>query len=362
MSQKRPRDDDEQARSDGRSVTSEAKEAYKNEELLSSLKPHILELVRKEVERLQPERCACKKRCCGNQMDNSASRSLQLKFINKLTLPSFTMENVNGEDSSVPSIALVDAQTEQIVKSGPESSMNLEMVLLEGHFKGNDDGNWTSIQFSNHIVREREGKRPLLIGDVSLTLNEGIAVAHELKITDNSSWTRSRAFRLAARVGDGYFDGMRVKETITEPFVVKENRGKSYQKKHPPSLDNEVWSLEEIGRDGNIHKRLKGENINTVKDFLIKLHTDTPRLQNILRFRINDKRWEVIKNHAEECDLGSETYVYYSKVEWGKGVVFNIVRAVKGFLFEGRFIPIKDLPEIQKKTEPFPRGSKATLN
>ena len=115
--------------------------------------------------------------------------------------------------------------TGQIVETGPESSMKIEIVVLEGDFEGSEDDNWTFEEFKNNIVREREGKRSLLTGDVLLDLNEGIGVVGEISFTDNSSWTRSRKFRLGARVVDGYFNGVRVREAKTEPFMVKDHRG-----------------------------------------------------------------------------------------------------------------------------------------
>lgn len=54
-----------------------------------------------------------------------------------------------------------------------------------------------------------------------------------------------------------------------------------YKKHHPPALFDEVWRLEKIGKDGAFHKRLSRENINTVKDFLILLFLDPPRLRHV---------------------------------------------------------------------------------
>lgn len=52
-----------------------------------------------------------------------------------------------------------------------------------------------------------------------------------------------------------------------------------YKKHHPPFLDDEVWRLEKIGKDGAFHKRLNRESVRTVKEFLTLLHLDGPRLQ-----------------------------------------------------------------------------------
>lgn len=54
-----------------------------------------------------------------------------------------------------------------------------------------------------------------------------------------------------------------------------------YKKHHPPSLSDEVWRLEKIGKDGAFHKRLTRENILTVKDFLTSLILDPARLRQV---------------------------------------------------------------------------------
>jgi hypothetical protein len=152
----------------------------------------------------------------------STSKKLQLQFMARLSLPIFTGTKIEGEGSFSMTIALVDEFTGQIVASGKESLMKVEIVVLEGDFEGED---WTSQEFDNNIVREREGKRPLISGDVFVALTGGIGTAREVSLTDNSSWTRSRKFRLGARTEDGCFNGIRVREAKTESFVVKDHRG-----------------------------------------------------------------------------------------------------------------------------------------
>ena len=58
-------------------------------------------------------------------------------------------------------MALIDSFTDEVVQYNPESSAKVEIVVLEGDFDG-DEG--------NNIVREREGKKSLLTGDVSCIL------------------------------------------------------------------------------------------------------------------------------------------------------------------------------------------------
>lgn len=154
----------------------------------------------------------------------SESRSLQLKFVNNLSLPVFTGARIEGEDCSNIQVALVDILTGQIVNSGSESLAKVEIVVLEGDFDSDENENWTLEEFKNNIVREREGKKPLLTGDAFVNLKEGTGLVSDISFTDNSSWTRSRRFRLGARVVDN-IDERRVKEAKTESFIVRDHRG-----------------------------------------------------------------------------------------------------------------------------------------
>lgn len=154
----------------------------------------------------------------------SVSRSLQLQFLNSISLPVFTGARIEGEDCSALKVGLIDILTGQIVSSGPESSAKFEIVVLEGDFDGDEGEHWTDEEFKNNIVREREGKKPLLTGEVILNLKDGIGMVGEISFTDNSSWTRSRRFRLGVRVVD-QFEAVRIKEAKTESFVVRDHRG-----------------------------------------------------------------------------------------------------------------------------------------
>jgi len=143
----------------------------------------------------------------------------------RLSLPIFTGSKIEGEGSLSITIALVDALTRQIVAPGKEFQIKVEIVVLEGDFESGEDDDWTAQEFNNNIVKEREGKRPLISGDVFIALVDGIGTVGELSFTDNSSWTRSRKFKLGARTEDGCFNGVRVREAKTESFVVKDHRG-----------------------------------------------------------------------------------------------------------------------------------------
>nr|XP_011464525.1 PREDICTED: uncharacterized protein LOC101299477 isoform X2 [Fragaria vesca subsp. vesca] len=288
------------------------------------------------------------KQNCEIETQPSESRILKLQFLNSLSLPVFTGARIEGEESSSIQIALVDYFTGQVVESGPESSAKVEIVVLEGDFDGEEGDNWTPEEFKNNIVREREGKKPLLTGEPAINLNDGVGSVSEISFTDNSSWTRSRRFRLGARVVDN-FDGTRVREAKTESFIVRDHRGELYKKHHPPSLLDEVWRLEKIGKDGAFHKRLTRENIRTVKDFLILLFINPPRLRHILGTGMSTKMWEVTVEHAQTCILDKRIYLYCPPGSQQRtGVVFNVVGQVMYLLLECEYIPVSKLSETQK--------------
>jgi len=161
-------------------------------------------------------------RICEKETHPLESRNLQLKFLNNLSLPVFTSARIEGDEGQAIRVGLIDPSTGQIFSSGPASSAKLEVFVVEGDFNSVSD--WTDEDIRNNIVREREGKKPLLNGNVFAVLNDGIGVMDEISFTDNSSWTRSRKFRLGVRIVD-QFDYVKIREAITESFVVRDHRG-----------------------------------------------------------------------------------------------------------------------------------------
>ena len=72
------------------------------------------------------------------------------------------------------------------------------------------------------MVREREGKGPLLTGDLQITLRNGVGTLGDFVFTDNSSWIRSRKFRLGLKP---FHEFSHIREAKTEAFAVKDHRG-----------------------------------------------------------------------------------------------------------------------------------------
>lgn len=131
---------------------------------------------------------------------------------------------MEGEHGAAIHIVLLDANTGQVVTSGPESSVKLDIVVLEGDFNHEDEDGWSQEEFESHVVKEREGRRPLLTGELQVALKYGVGTLGELTFTDNSSWIRSRKFRLGLKVSSNY-EGYRIREAKTEAFTVKDHRG-----------------------------------------------------------------------------------------------------------------------------------------
>ncbi|KAK8954791.1 hypothetical protein KSP39_PZI002533 [Platanthera zijinensis] len=121
-------------------------------------------------------------------------------------------ELIEGEQGASIHVVLIDANTDHAITSEPESSTKLDFVVLEGDFNNADDEDSTGEESENHVVKEREGKRPLL--------------------TDNSSWIRSRKFRLGLKISSGYCDAIRIREGKTEAFTIKDHRGEYSWKWH----------------------------------------------------------------------------------------------------------------------------------
>ncbi|KAH1033548.1 hypothetical protein J1N35_045722 [Gossypium stocksii] len=332
------------------SVIVEALKVDSLQKLCSSLEPILRRVVSEEVERalakLAPPRL--NGRSSPKCLEGPGGGSLQLRFRSRLSLPLYTGGKVEGEQGAAIHIVLVDSNTGHVVTTGPEASLKLDVVVLEGDFSNEDDEDWTQEEFDSHLVKERPGKRPLLTGDLQVTLKEGVGTLGDLTFTDNSSWIRSRKFRLGLKVASGYCEGIRVREAKTEAFTVKDHRGELYKKHYPPALNDEVWRLEKIGKDGSFHKRLNAEGIFTVEDFLRLVVRDQQKLRNILGSGMSNKMWEALLDHAKTCVLSGKLYVYYSDDSRNSGVVFNNIYELNGLISGEQYFPADSLSDSQK--------------
>ncbi|KAL5212036.1 hypothetical protein ABZP36_022883 [Zizania latifolia] len=332
------------------SVIVEALKVDSLQRLCSSLEPILRRVVSEEVERalgrLGPTTITG--RSSPKRIEGLDGRNLQLQFRTRLSLPLFTGGKVEGEQGAAIHVVLLDAGTGCVVSSGPESSAKLDIVVLEGDFNNEDEEGWSGEEFDSHVVKEREGKRPLLTGDVQVTLKEGVGTVGELTFTDNSSWIRSRKFRLGLKISAGFCEGVRIREAKTEAFMVKDHRGELYKKHYPPALKDEVWRLEKIGKDGSFHKRLNKSGISTVEDFLRLVVRDPQKLRSILGSGMSNKMWEILVEHAKTCVLSGKYYIYYSDENRSVGAIFNNIYAFCGLISGEQFYSSESLDDSQK--------------
>lgn len=158
--------------------------------------------------------------------------NLRLIFNKKLSKPIFTSSKVVAGDGQSLQILLVDTSGEGMVPTTLPYPIKVELVVLDGDFpSGETETNWSREEFDKRVVKERTGKRPLLTGELNFTMREGVVPVGEIEFTDNSSWIRSRKFRIGAKVvqiGNNQ-TSVRIIEAVTESFVVKDHRGECKQ-------------------------------------------------------------------------------------------------------------------------------------
>ncbi|KAL6964677.1 hypothetical protein U1Q18_035735 [Sarracenia purpurea var. burkii] len=161
-----------------------------------------------------------------NLCDSFKARDWQLHFDDRLPSTLFTCNNIESVDNKPVKIVIIDASSKKIMASGPLSSIKVEIVVLDGDFGDHDLEDWTEEEFNANIVREREGKRPLVTGELVVPLRDGVGYILNISFTDNSSWIRSRQFRLGARIVQNISScKARIREARSEAFVVKDHRG-----------------------------------------------------------------------------------------------------------------------------------------
>ncbi|WOK94170.1 protein SAR DEFICIENT 1-like isoform X1 [Canna indica] len=287
-------------------VIKEAITANKLQNVFFAMEPLFRKVVQEELERLMLNHSTISPQRCLQMRVESANiqpSTLKLIFKHPPSTSIFTGSKIEDINGNPLQLLLVNAEV-----SLELPAVKVELVALDGDFP-HSDVDWNSAKFQSNIVKQRAGKRPLLVGDVTVILKNG-AVAPELCFTDNSSWTKSGQFRIGARVLPGSYDGPRIKEAITDGFKVKDHRGESYKKHHPPALEDEVWRLVKIAKDGVFHKKLAAHNINTVQDFLKKFNLDPDALRKILGTGMSERTWKATTGHASTCDVGDQLYLH----------------------------------------------------
>nr|XP_043624532.1 calmodulin-binding protein 60 E-like [Erigeron canadensis] len=331
------------------SVIVEALKVDSLQRLSSSLEPLFRRIVSEEVERALTRygHGQIAGRSSPPRIQDPEGKVLHLQFRTRMPPHLFTGGKVEGEHGATIHVVLLDPTTGNVIQSGPESASKLNIVVLEGDFNEEINENWSPDHFETHEVKAREGKRPLLTGELQVNLNEGVGTLGDLTFTDNSSWIRSRKFRLGLKVAPEC-SRIRIREAKTEAFSVKDHRGELYKKHYPPALHDEVWRLDRIAKDGALHKKLVKSEVITVEDFLRVLVRDPQRLRNILGSGMSNRMWENTVEHAKTCVLGGKLYVYYADLAHTTGAIFNHIYELRGLISDGQFVPLESLRHNQK--------------
>ncbi|KAL2934182.1 Protein SAR DEFICIENT 1 [Bienertia sinuspersici] len=298
------------------SVIGEVMMARSAQCVINSIEPLLRRVVNEEVERGIQRNMRTMTKSPSLRIQAPEPAYLKLVFLNK-TLPStiFTCNkilDINGESLK---LVLVEKIGDRITPEILRQPLKVEIVVINGDFPSPDCNTWTVHEFSKNITKERSGRRPLITKDVNFTIRgESCVTLGEIEFTDNSSWIRSRKFKLGARVISETPNGVRILEALTEAFVVKDQRGELYKKHYPPALEDEVWRLEKIGKDGKFHKRLDQAGIKTVQDLLKQSVVDPNKLKKILvggKAGMSDRMWETVLKHAKTCNIGNKLYIYH---------------------------------------------------
>ncbi|KAG8093127.1 hypothetical protein GUJ93_ZPchr0012g19504 [Zizania palustris] len=274
---------------------------------------------------------------CRTLADQNQPPRYKLRFTNGLSNEVFTKKGicaVNGEPLKIS----VDVNNPQETGSHRLLSAKIRVVVLDGDFNTNDQECWTSEEFSKRIVRPRDKVGAVLTGELEFSLKNGEAYLQDATFVDNSKFMRSGKFRLGVMIIDDL--GERVQEGITEPFIVKDRRGEVSKKHEIPSLDDDVWRLKKIAKDGVFHEALRGSGISNVKDFLRLYYMDEPALRKILG-KATKKIWMTIVEHAKKCDPGRELYSFSTE---NHHVMFiNSVYQIVGVTMGDHYTPFSDL-------------------
>lgn len=142
-------------------------------------------------------------------------------------MPDSLLTKINIEDESASlTLQLYDDSGEKVV-DGPESSLKVELVTLDGDFDVENRVDWTEEDFKSYVLSPRKDKGALLKAESSckLSLSGGCATVRGISFTDNSSKVAANGkFRLGAHVITNPSSGRVVRPAVSKPFTVKENR------------------------------------------------------------------------------------------------------------------------------------------
>lgn len=80
------------------------------------------------------------------------------------------LSRIEAEHSRPLTVILEDAVTCERIQNCPAANLNLRVLALEGDFCHDDSAMWSEEEFEAQVVKQRDGKRPLLAGELKVSL------------------------------------------------------------------------------------------------------------------------------------------------------------------------------------------------
>ncbi|WVZ90707.1 hypothetical protein U9M48_036987 [Paspalum notatum var. saurae] len=273
---------------------------------------------------------------------NGSNPNIWLFFQDGLKPSVYTDENLTSENDAAIKLAMYEGK--KVVKSGALSQAKVEILVLRGDFSNKCRDNWTEEEFDKYIVQGRDG-HDLVLGTVWLT--NGEVELSQIRFKEGSC--RKKVI-MAARVCKSEKIVGRIQEAIMKnPVIVLDRRNKPNEKRHPPRLDDDLYRLEEIARDGVYHKRLLQAKIYNVEGLLKALNQDSNKLRGILKMEKQQNAWSKLTEHARECVLEDKQELKRYQNEEGNVVLFfNCVHDVVGAAFPREYAACQRFDLAQK--------------
>ncbi|XP_078148457.1 uncharacterized protein LOC144543878 [Carex rostrata] len=236
----------------------------------------------------------------------------RLVFSNKVTKKTFTSHPIDPIE-----VAIYDTCIKSNISSECFlSSAKVRLTVLRAEPWENKGDNWSRNEFNKSVLSAREGKAPILAGgSLTIRLKNGLGTFGNIIFTDNSSWS-NRMFRLGVMVEgggeEGFLNGERVLEGVSESIRVLDRRGKASQKPDQLKLTHSVQSIRKVA---NIRASiLQKKNIKTVEDFLWWYHNNQSELREILGVKSEyDRSWKSMIEHVMKC--ANEFHAKYNSFE-----------------------------------------------
>nr|GEX60258.1 calmodulin-binding protein 60 A-like [Tanacetum cinerariifolium] len=107
-----------------------------------------------------------------NTPSTCSSQALQLQFINGISTPVATGNDIKGKGNEPFVLALVNGILGEVVTTGVGASMDVEIVVLEGDSDYDEADKWSSDEINKKMVREWNG-REVLQGNTIVTIKDG---------------------------------------------------------------------------------------------------------------------------------------------------------------------------------------------